>query len=120
MPKEMGVLRHRNRKVSTDTTATHYSGVVRHNERWYIAMLAFSPGTTTNADIVVAIDTHGYDHVIGARIDMTGAEWYFIRPCLWLEAGERLKYSWDGVVSTEVLEVHVTGHIQHLKQSRDG
>jgi len=79
-------------------------------------MLAFSPGTTDNADIIVSIDTHGYDHVIGSQINMTGGEWYFIRPQLWLEAGDRLKFAWDGVVNTEVLEVHVTGHIQYLKR----
>ena len=115
MPTEMGLLRRRYTKASTDITTTHYGVEVPDNERWYIAMLAFSCATTDNADIVVSIDTYGYDHVIGSQINMTHGEWYFIRPQLWLEAGARFKFYWDGIVNTELVEVHVTGHIQYLK-----
>lgn len=120
MPNIMGYLRRRYKKASTGTTVTHYGDHVGHNERWYIAMLAFSCDTTDNADIVVSEDTHGYDHVIGSQIDMTHGEWYFIRPQLWLEAGERFKFAWDGVVNTEVVEVHLTGHIQYLLRCEAG
>jgi hypothetical protein len=114
MPTQMGFIRYRAKKVSTATTLTHYSPQVDHNERWYIAMLAFSCSTTANADIIVSIETHGYDHVIGSQINMIEAEWYFIRPQLWLEGGERLKFAWDGIVDTEVCEVHITGHAQYV------
>jgi len=120
MPRQMGLLRQRHRKTSTATTTDHYGRYVGDGERWYIAVLAFSCGTTDNADVVIAIDCRGYDHVITSQINMIHAEWYTYRPQLWLEEGERLKFSWDGIVDGEVVEVHVTGHIHYVTCELEG
>lgn len=110
MGAHTGLIRYRHRKASSATTLTHYGEYVPDGVRWYVALLSFSAGTTDNADIVVSIDGHGYDHVIASQINMTGGEWYFVRPQVGLEAGERLKFYWDGVVNTEVCEVCITGY----------
>lgn len=117
MPTQMGFVRQRYKKTSIATTLTHYGKVVPAGMRVYIALLAFSCSTTDNADIIISLDGHGYDHVITSQINMVHGEWYHYKPQLWLEAGERLKFDWDGIVNTEVCEVHVTGHYQWIGYS---
>jgi len=119
MPQQMGFLRCRHKKVSTGITTTHYGNLVDDGERWYLAMLAFSCNTTDNADVVVSIDGHGYDHVISVQGNMQHAAWYAIQPQLWLEAGERLKFDWNDIVNGEVVQIHVTGHIQYLTAKQE-
>lgn len=119
MPQQMGFLRRRYTKASTDTTTTHYGVEVPDNERWYVATLAFKCSTTDNADVVVWVEMYGTGYVIGSQINMTAGEWYVVTPQMWVEAGERFRFEWDGIVNTEELEVHVTGHIVYTKPCED-
>lgn len=112
MPKQMALLRSRHRNVATATTATHYGFYVPEGERWFLAVVAFYNDTTQNADLKVSIEGHGYDHVIGANQNGVKGLWDFIRPQCWLMPGERLKFYWEDIVSTEVCELHLTGHKQ--------
>lgn len=113
MSLQMAFIRYRHKETSSAITFVHYGYHVPEGERWFIALLSFSCDTTDNADIIVSIDGHGYDHVITSELNMVAGEWYHYKPQLWLESGERLKFSWDGIVSGEVCEVHITGHIRY-------
>lgn len=107
-------VRHRHKATASDTTLTHYGDYVPPYLKVYVALIAFRCSTTANADVVISIDGHGYDHVVGSQINMTATEWYYYRPQLWLTQNERLKFDWDGIVSGEVVEAHVTGHYQYV------
>ena len=112
MPKKMGVWRERCTATADATTYTHYSDYVPEGEWWYLQRVSILNDTTASADCLISIDCGTHKHPLYYFANVTqNIENSQAIEC-WLRPGERLQFDWTGIVSTERLYVHVTGHKQ--------
>jgi len=108
-PEEMGRWRDRLKDTASGTTLSVLCDRVPPKERWYVQRVAVRNNTTDNADVEVGIETGGYFHVLYYFKNLTINEWVSQAIEVWLLEGEYLRFDWSGIVSSEVVEAHITG-----------
>jgi len=115
--RKISGLRRKIKATASATTHTAETTRVKTGETWFIDLIALRNQTRANSDVIVSVQNHGYDHVIGQSLNLSDNVWTTIDRETRLFEGEYLKFAWADVVSGDVLDMHITGH-KHYREEK--
>ena len=113
MATEMGMWREHLTGTASDITHTLTSAAVPSGERRYLAIVGCRTNTTADADCCCYVVSHGQRIPFFCALNMAANHLRSRRQAIWLTEGEHLEFAFSGIVNGEVVEVGITGHIQH-------
>ena len=109
MKQKVHPLRIALKNTASATTLDVETDKVKTGDQWKVDRIMLRNQTRANSDVVVYINTGAYNHAIAFERGLADNEWSYLDLDLILKEGESLVFSWSDIVSSDVLDSHITG-----------